>query len=154
MKITNIEDWFFSSYNCFLIMSLHVSYWIFLESCYSKKEKKIQKVKLNGCFPRLFRPCRQINKKLLIVVTTSNLSSLYELKSKELHENDKKLEALRHQPPRWSHQTSLNPAVFISLYKYWLSLKIGKMFISLWEEHTSFHCLFIFDFLSHIVQGI
>lgn len=65
-----------------------------------KKKKKIQKVKLNGSFPRLFRLCRQINKKLLIAVTTSNLSSLYELQSKELHEKDKKLEALRHQPPR------------------------------------------------------
>lgn len=83
-------------------------------------------MKLNGSFPRLFRLCRQINKKLLIAVTTSNLSSLYELQSKELHEKDKKLEALRHQPPRWSHQTSLKPAIFISLYKYWLSLKIGK----------------------------
>lgn len=103
-------------------------------------------MKLNGSFPRLSRLCRQINKKLLIAVTTSNLSSLYELQSKELHEKDKKLEALRHQPPRWSHQTSLKPAVFISLYKYWLSLKIGKTFISFWEEHTSFHYLFIFLF--------
>ena len=65
-----------------------------------KKKKKIQKVKLNGSFPRLFSPCRQINKKLLIAVTASNLSSLYELQSKERHEKDKKLEALRHQPPR------------------------------------------------------
>ena len=65
-----------------------------------KKKKKIQKVKLNGSFPRLFRPCRQINKKLLIAVTASNLSSLYELQRKEQHEKDKRLEALRHQPPR------------------------------------------------------
>lgn len=36
----------------------------------------------------------QINKKLLSSVTASNLSPLYELQSKELHEKDKKLEAL------------------------------------------------------------
>lgn len=36
----------------------------------------------------------QINKKLLNSVTASKLSPLYELHSKELHENNKKLEAL------------------------------------------------------------
>lgn len=37
----------------------------------------------------------QINKKLWSAMTASNLSLLYELHSKELRENNKKLEALR-----------------------------------------------------------
>ena len=56
MKIKNIEDSFlFLSYNCFLIVSLHVSYWIFLESCYSKKEEKNTKGEIKWFFSKTFQ---------------------------------------------------------------------------------------------------
>lgn len=42
----------------------------------------------------------QINKKLLSALTASNLCPLYELQNEELHEKNKKLEALRYEPPR------------------------------------------------------
>lgn len=47
--------------------------------------------------------------KLLSSAIASNLSPLYELQSKELHEKDKKLGAPGYQSLRWNCQTSLFP---------------------------------------------